>query len=149
MSIRLQPFDLSANGWQRTTFTQNKEESGAFKEANLLATPLERLTDGAINGTGVFDKLMASVKEHLQEEFQNERITGPDYANVYVGVMAAVLQTSAAFLLNEQQAHVFSAQIGKIRQETVTELAQTDDNIPEGLGFNFRPDQKMTIPPLS
>lgn len=56
-------------------------------------------------GTGVFDRLLASVELHIQEEFRAGRITGADYANVYLGAMQAALAQAVNFVLNEGQSH--------------------------------------------
>mgnify|MGYP001774086902 CR=1 FL=1 len=150
MSIRLQAVDLSPDGWTPTTLEQTNQENGVGSTSKkVLATPLKALTTVDVDGSGVFDQLMKSVKQHLQEEFQSQRITGHEYSTVYLGALSAVLQTSTQFLMNEQQVHLLNAQIGLVRQQTVTELANTDDNIPAGLGFNHIPQETSPIPPIS
>lgn len=150
MSIRLQAVDLSLDGWITPTYDQTQTEAGKGSTNNpILATPLKALTTVELKGKGVFDKLMQAVKLHLQEEYDAQRITGNDYTQVYLGAMTAVLQTSTQFLVNEQGAYLTNAQIGLVRQQTVTELAQTDDNVPQGLGFNHVPNEITPIPPVS
>lgn len=144
--MRLQPIDLSKTGWTPTTLDADNAELGIGKDTGLLSTPIEKLTTIAVDGTGAFDVLMRATKLHLVEEFEAGRITGNEYTTVYLGALSAVLQTSIQFLLNEQQAHQIVAEVGLIRQKTVTELAQTDDSIPVGLGFNFVPKVAVTIP---
>ena len=61
------------------------------------------ITTGAIDGDGVFDKLMASVRLHIQEEYDNGRIKGTDYANVYLGAVQAVLGQSIQYAMQEEQ----------------------------------------------
>jgi len=150
MSIRLQPVDLCLSSWTPTTFEANQAEAGEFsKEPSILSTPLESLTTCALDGSGVFDKLMAAAKLHLKEEYDASRITGNDFSQLYLGTMSAVLQTSIQFLLNQQQAHEINARIGLIRQQTVTELANTCDSVPHGLGFNHIPQDVTAIPPIA
>ena len=149
MSIRLQPVDLSLDGWVNSTVEQNNQEQGIGSTANkILGTPIKTLTTSELDGSGVFDRLMQAVKLHLDEEYTSHRITGNEYSNVYLGAMTAVLQTSVQFLLNEQQVHRINAEIGLLRQQTVTELTKTDDNIPAGLGFNHIPQDITPIPPI-
>lgn len=149
MSIRLQAVDLSLSGWTATTLDDTNTELGVGgTEDVVLSTPLEALTTTSTTGTGVFDRLMMAAKQHLQEEYDAKRISGQEYATVYLGTMSTVLQTSIQFLLNEQQVNKINADIGLVRQQTVTELANTDDNIPEGLGFNFTPQEITPIPPV-
>ena len=148
MSIRLQQVDFSLSGWTLSTAQAQNEEDGKGGDAKILSTPLEKLTTEVINGTGAFDVLMRAAKGHMVEEYDAGRITGADYTQVYLGALSAVLQTSIQFLLNEQQAQKINADIGLVRQQTVTELAQTDDNIPVGLGFNHTPLVITPIPPV-
>ena len=56
------------------------------------------ITTKSLNGTGLFDELMAVVKEHLQQEFSSQRIRGPEYAKVYLGSMEAVLAQTVQYL---------------------------------------------------
>lgn len=95
-----------------------------------------RLTTEALDGTGVFDVLMRSVNLHLEREYQRGRITGQNYADLYLGSLQAVLQQAVGFLLNHQSERRTNAEIGLIRQQIVSELARTDDTLKAGLGFN-------------
>ncbi len=96
-------------------------------------------------GTGVFDVLIESTKLHLIEEYDESRITGKEYAALYLGALQAVLQQSITYILNHQQTAKLNADIALTRQKTVTELAQSDDTIPNGLGFNATPTIKGLI----
>ena len=90
---------------------------------------IDDLTTGTVNGTGVFDQLMQTVKAQLQEEYQANRIRGTDYASVYTNAIAAVLQQSMAFLMGQQQAdkqaELLAAQIAQTEQQTLLLAAQT------------------------
>jgi hypothetical protein len=101
-----------------------------------LVPDVSKLTTKSIDGTGVFDVLMKVTKLHLEEEYSSRRITGKEYATVYLGALAAVLQQAVVYLINNSQVEKLNAEIGLIRQQTVTELTQTDNDIPLGLGFN-------------
>ena len=61
------------------------------------------ITTGIIDGTGIFDKLMASVKTHIHDEYDNGRIKGPEYSQVYLGAIQAVLSQSVQYALQEKQ----------------------------------------------
>jgi len=150
MSLRLQAVDFSPSGWNPTTKQTNNLAAGVGStEEKVLSTPFEALTSGTVDGDGVFDRLMQSVKLHLAEEYNAQRITGADYTQVYLGAISAVLQTATQFLLNEQQVQEINAKIGLIRQQTVTELTNTSDSIPEGLGHNFIPNEVTPILPAT
>jgi hypothetical protein len=102
----------------------------------VTAPDVTDLTSGKIDGTGVFDILMQVAKAHLATEYNQQRITGKDYANVYLGAMTAVMQQAVTFALGYQQSELLAAQIGLIRQQTVTELSKTSDDLISGIGFN-------------
>ena len=61
------------------------------------------ITTGIVDGTGIFDKLMASVKAHIHDEYDNGRIKGPEYSQVYLGAIQAVLNQSVQYALQEKQ----------------------------------------------
>ena len=97
---------------------------------------LADLTTVKLDGSGAFDVLMRATKLHLQEEFDQNRIVGKEYATVYLGALTAVLQQAVAYLSTSVQADLVQGQLGLIRQQIVTELSKTGDTIPPGLGFN-------------
>lgn len=61
------------------------------------------LTTGTVDGTGIFDALMQVTKAHIQEEYDKNRIKGPEYATVYLGAMQAVMDRALQFLLQQQR----------------------------------------------
>lgn len=56
------------------------------------------------SGDGVFDKLMQTVTLHIQKEYEDGRIAGNDYAQVYLGSLQTVMAQAVQFLLQEQEA---------------------------------------------
>ena len=66
-----------------------------------LEQPLNvtELTTAEIAGTGVFDVLMRSVKNHVQEEHTKSRITGKEYATVYLEALQSTMAQSIEYLL--------------------------------------------------
>lgn len=72
-----------------------------------LVTPItvEELTTKALDGTGVFDTLMIATRQHLEREFQDGRIKHQEYAEVYLGSLTQVLQTSVSFLLTKDDSY--------------------------------------------
>ena len=66
-----------------------------------LEEPLNvtELTTAEIAGTGVFDVLMQSVKNHVQEEHAKSRITGKEYATVYLEALQSTMAQSIEYLL--------------------------------------------------
>lgn len=66
---------------------------------------IEELTVKSMTGTGVFDVLMGSARIHLENEYDLARIKGQEYAQVYLGALTQVLQTSVTFLLQKDDAY--------------------------------------------
>ena len=79
------------------------------------------LTTKVVNGTGIFDELMTAAHNHLDQEWGKQRITGTQYAEVYLGQMTAVLQQSVAFLVQRDAIYLNNlltqAQIDKANKE--------------------------------
>ena len=98
---------------------------------------------------GLFDKLMAAVKHHLNIEWDAQRLRGDMYTKVYLGSMESVLTNSTQYLLGillitERQNKLLAeidlivAQTDKVRKEIeyleakiLTELANTDATIAD------------------
>jgi len=59
------------------------------------------VTTGVVDGTGVFDQLMRSVKAHINEEYDNGRIKGQDYATVYLGALQSAMNQAITFVLEK------------------------------------------------
>lgn len=105
-------------------------------ESTVETLNTDNLTTCELHGDGIFDKLMTTVSLYIADEFAKGRITGKDYATVFLGSMSAVLQASVNCLTVGKEVERLNAEIGLTRQKIVTELAQTDDTIPEELAFN-------------
>lgn len=102
------------------------------------------LTKGEVAGTGVFDILMRTVTSQLDSQYQESKITGSDYANVYLGSITATLQQSIQYLLGYERlnqeliliqkqieatqanADLIKAQILKMNADTAVSTKQLD-----------------------
>lgn len=87
-----------------------------------LTTNVATSATYVVTGDGVFDDLMETVNAHLDAQFKLGRITGSDYATVYLGAMQAALQQSVAFALGAEKTN---AEVALINQKEITEYAQT------------------------
>ena len=54
-------------------------------------------------GTGVFDIIMKAANENIKIQNQVSRITGAEYAEVYLGTMQTAISEAMKFLLNKDQ----------------------------------------------
>lgn len=78
-----------------------------------------------VTGDGILDDLMETVTAHLEAQFKLGRITGPDYAKVYLGIMQSTLQAAASYTLGQEKAN---AESSLLFQKEITEFAQTDQS---------------------
>lgn len=62
------------------------------------------LTSREVNGSGLFDGLMEAMSAHLTQEFTKNRITGAQYAEVYLGATSSALSSAVQYLLNRDTA---------------------------------------------
>lgn len=81
------------------------------------------------DGTGVFDKLIQAVELRIENQFQKGRITGTDFATVYLGSLQSVLTQAITFILQEQEAglkaDVLDRQVLKVEEEIAGIVAST------------------------
>ena len=75
-----------------------------FLYAAPVALTVDKLTDTTVGGDGVFDKIMTSLRNHLIEEYDNGRITGREYAEVYQALTATALQNAVQFAITADSA---------------------------------------------
>ena len=79
--------------------------------------------DNVVTGTGIFDDMMETVNAHMAAQFNLGRITGSDYATVYLTALQATVQQAVAFTIGVQKGN---AEESLLFQKEVTEFAQTD-----------------------
>lgn len=87
---------------------------------------LTHLTDAtsASNGAGVYDVLMRAAGRHVEKQYADNRLSGTEYASVYLGVMQATLAESVKFLLNEKQA---AGQAELLAEQVASEAKNNED----------------------
>ena len=93
----------------------------AHTEAHIEFSTLSNATT-ATDGTGNFDKLMKVVTLHVEAQFNAGRITGTDYATVYLGALQSTLAQAVNFTLNKNKAN---NEADLLAQKEITEYAQT------------------------
>lgn len=93
----------------------------AHTEAHIEFSTLSNATT-ATDGTGNFDKLMKVVTLHVEAQFNAGRITGTDYATVYLGALQSTLAQAVNFTLNMNKAN---NEADLLAQKEITEYAQT------------------------
>ena len=81
--------------------------------------------DNVVTGSGIFDDMMETVNAHMGAQFNLGRITGSDYATVYLTAIQATVQQAVAFTIGAQKGN---AEQSLLFQKEVTEFAQTDQS---------------------
>lgn len=89
---------------------------------------LSDITNGNVvnqewQGTGVFDELMMAFNKNIELQYNKNRITGSDYATVYVQGIQTVLQQSMQFVLQEKQVE---AQIASLEADNLLKAKQLE-----------------------
>lgn len=87
------------------------------------------VTDGTLNGEGIFDKLMQSVNTHLLEQYASDRITSDTYGQVYLGAMQTVLAQAVQFELMKDKAAQDAALVLAQTLKTQKEFSLLDSQI--------------------
>ena len=81
----------------------------------MTALVIAELTEKSASGNGAFDVLMAASVPHLEKEFLAGRIKGPEYSQVYLGLVNQVMQIALSFVLqkrkNDLEAQLLEKQI--------------------------------------
>lgn len=76
--------------------------------ADYVIQPItnEDLTTKVVDGTGIFDELMTAANAHLTYQWEQDRITGTSYAEVYLGQLTAVLGQAVLFLTERDKTYL-------------------------------------------
>ena len=79
--------------------------------------------DNVVTGSGIFDDMMETVNAHMAAQFNLGRITGSDYATVYLTAIQSTITQAVAFTIGAQKGN---AEQSLLFQKEVTEFAQTE-----------------------
>lgn len=81
------------------------------------------------DGTGVFDIIMKAANENIKIQSQTSRITGAEYAEVYLGTMQSAISEAMKFILNKDQIikdlEFKQAQIESLEADTLIKQEQS------------------------
>lgn len=86
------------------------------------------VTTGVVGGEGMFDKLAASMKAHLAEQYEKGRLTGSEYTRAYIELMTACMASAVSFLVQRDQAfwQAQQAQIAAITARVAMQTARVE-----------------------
>lgn len=80
-------------------------------------------SSNVVTGAGALDDLMETITAHLDAQYNLGRITGKDYAQVYLGALQSTLAAAVQYVLGQEKAN---AESSLLFQKEITEFAQTD-----------------------
>ncbi len=88
-----------------------------------LTTNVQTDSSYVVTGDGILDDIMETVNKHLDAQFKLGRITGTDYATVYLGAMQAGVAQAVQYALGQEKTN---AEVDLLTQKGITEYAQTN-----------------------
>lgn len=111
-----------------------------------MAITNEQLTETTLDGNGLFDILMRSTKQHLHQEYSKQRITGPEYAKLYLESLTTVLGAATEFLLQRDlkdlerqilEVRLQAAELEKDKLEVEIRLVEAQVDLAEAEAENI------------
>lgn len=112
-----------------------------------MTITVDSFTQARVDGTGIFDVLMQAAKAHLEQEFSKNRIKGPEYAEVYLGVMTQVMQNALQYQLQAELTNEKIAteklQQGLLRQQTLN--AEVENRVLESTVCKLKAEYDLTM----
>ena len=85
---------------------------------------IDDLTDTTVGGIGVFDKLMTAVEAHIIQEYDKNRIRGPEYSTVYLGALQSTISQSIEFMVQTEQIALLCKQQDLLVQQALLAAKQ-------------------------
>lgn len=73
--------------------------------ADVPKITIEELTTRQIAGDGVFDALMDAMSVHLKSQYEQDRISGREYADVYTAAIQGAMSQAVSFLMGKDNAY--------------------------------------------
>lgn len=122
-----------------------------------LTSNVTTSAEHVVTGDGIFDDLMETVTAHLEAQYLKGRITGTDYATVYLGALQSTVAQAVQYVLGQAKTN---SETDLLTQKCITEFAQTDQStkvppsatsimgaqaalsIEQAKGFKWNADQK-------
>ena len=124
-----------------------------------MAIQLSDLTNGSTvrasgtqpvwEGTAIFDVLMKAVNENINIQYELTRITGSDYATVYLGAIETCIKEATNLLLQkaiaDKEIEVKQAQILQIQATTLNTQEDTRLKTAQAKAFPLQAAQELAL----
>ena len=88
-------------------------------ETEIVQPTVEELTQGAVAGSGVFDKIMSSNGSHIEAQYLKQIIGKSDVASIYIAAIQAVMPQAIQFLL-EKDKSFWAAKLVQIQAQNAS-----------------------------
>jgi len=114
-------------------------------------------TNNVVTGDGILDDILETVTAHLNAQFKLNRISGTEYATVYLGLMQAAIAQAVAYTIGIEKTN---SEVSLLAQKEISEYAQTQQitktaptatsvlgaqanvSVEQAKGFKWNADQK-------
>lgn len=83
-----------------------------------------------VNSSGYFKELMDSINAYIKKEYDSGRLSGSQYAEVYLSMMQTAIQQSVQYSL---QKDLVQAQVNQAEQQTANLLIEANNLTKQGL----------------
>lgn len=81
----------------------SEKDNPLYKE--VMPVSVEDLTTRVLQGSGVFDAMMDAVSIHLKAQYEADRISGREYADVYTASLQTAMGQAVSFLMGKDSAY--------------------------------------------
>ena len=120
-----------------------------LKDLTNGSTKREVGTQPVWEGTAIFDVLMKAVNENINIQFEQNRITGSDYATVYLGAITACIQEATSLLIQkaitDKEIEVKQAQILQIQASTLNTQEDTKLKTAQAVAFPLQSAKEIEL----
>ena len=113
-------------------------------DVSLITDNVELNQNDEVIGTGIFDTLMETITRHIDVQYRNNKITGNEYATVYLGLVQTALSQAVDFAKSKD---LIEAQITKAAADAEAAKAKADNEyalmlaeIDKVYGFSYTLD---------
>ncbi len=93
------------------------------------------LTGGEKEGRGIFEELMRTTKDYLENEYKYKRITGEEYTKAYIASMQSAMAQGSQYLLQylitNQNVKLLDQQILEAEKRVTLVQTQIDDQLAQ------------------
>lgn len=107
-----------------------------------MTISVDQITNSS--GTGILDLLLDTVTKNLDASYQNKRITGKEYAEIYLGALPTMISQSIGYVTTVEQTNaqvaLLQGQLAQVQAQTQLVNVQKDQALVEVQKANIEKD---------